>query len=154
MATSAPLFSIGVIADAQYASRDDGDTEGRVQRFREVPAKLEEACVAFAAAARSGAGGGPPLAAVLHLGDLVQGSPELEQTRADRVGDVLERDVAAGSYARLDAGWLALAATLGYCKRRHTAWAWAERRPALAGWFEEAAQRAAFQATMPPFSGL
>ena len=78
----------------------------------------------------------------------------LEQTRADRVGDVLERDVAAGSYARLDAGWLALAATLGYCKRRHTAWAWAERRPALAGWFEEAAQRAAFQATMPPFSGL
>lgn len=78
----------------------------------------------------------------------------LEQARADRVGDALERDVAAGGYARLDAGWLALAATLGYCMRRHTAWPWRQGRPALADWFEGAAQRDAFQVTMPPYSGI
>jgi glutathione S-transferase len=79
---------------------------------------------------------------------------ELERTRADRVGDALERDVAAGGYARLDAGWLALAATLGYCMRRHTAWAWRQTRPALGAWFAEAERRDAFQVTMPPSSGL
>jgi glutathione S-transferase len=78
----------------------------------------------------------------------------LEQTRADRVGDALERDVAAGGYARLDAGWLALAATLGYCTRRHTAWAWRGTRPALGAWFDAAAQRDTFQVTMPPMPGL
>jgi len=77
----------------------------------------------------------------------------LERTRADRVGDALERDVAAGGYARLDAGWLALAATLGYCMRRHTAWPWQPARPALGAWFAEAERRDAFQATMPPSSG-
>jgi glutathione S-transferase len=78
----------------------------------------------------------------------------LEQGRAERVGDALERDVAGGGYARLDAGWLALAAVLGYCTRRHTAWQWRPGRPALGTWFAAAEQRDAFQVTMPPYSGL
>jgi glutathione S-transferase len=50
----------------------------------------------------------------------------LEETRADRVANALERDVAAGAYANLDAGFLALATVLGYGERRHTVWRWRE----------------------------
>ena len=78
----------------------------------------------------------------------------LETTRANRVADALEQAVAAGGHARLDAGWLALAASLGYCERRHTVWAWRQGRPALAAWFATAAERPAFQATLPPPSGI
>ncbi len=78
----------------------------------------------------------------------------LEAGRASRVADALERDVAAGGYGRLDAGWLALAASLGYCDRRHTVWLWREGRPALAAWQDHAAERCAFQCTMPPLSGI
>ncbi len=78
----------------------------------------------------------------------------LEETRANRVGDALERDVAGGGYARLDAGWLALAATLGYCVRRHTAWDWRRGRPSLGDWFDAAAARPAFQVTLPPSNGM
>jgi hypothetical protein len=63
-----PLFSFGVIADAQYADLPDGDTEGRCQRFREVPAKLAAALAALASHR-------PPLALVLHMGDIVNGNP-------------------------------------------------------------------------------
>ena len=78
----------------------------------------------------------------------------LEADRAERLGDALERDVAAGGYARLDAGWLALAATLGYCMRRHAAWQWQPGRPALGAWFAQAERRDAFQVTMPPSNPL
>lgn len=77
----------------------------------------------------------------------------LEETRAARVCDALEQDVAAGGYARLDAGWLALAATLGY-QVRHSVWQWQQGRPALAAWFARAGERAAFRATLPPPSGI
>lgn len=78
----------------------------------------------------------------------------LEEGRAARVLDALERDVAAGDYRALDAGFLALAAVLGYGERRHTVWAWRDGHPALAGWFAEASARPAFQATIPPVSGI
>ncbi len=77
----------------------------------------------------------------------------LEALRAGRVCDVLERDVAAGGYAQLDAGWLALAATLGY-QVRHSVWRWQEGRPALTAWFARAAERPAFRETIPPPSGI
>ena len=64
-----PLFSFGVFADAQYADIPDGDTEGRQQRFREVPGKLREALAALRATH-----GETPLACVLHLGDIINGA--------------------------------------------------------------------------------
>ncbi len=78
----------------------------------------------------------------------------LEIGRAARVLDALEADVAAGGYERLDAGWLALAATLGYGERRHTVWDWRAAHPRLQAWFERAAARDAFRDTVPPPSGL
>jgi len=79
----------------------------------------------------------------------------LETTRANRLADALERDVAAGGYGGgVDAGWIALACTLGYCERRHRVWAWREGRPALASWLDAAATRPSFAATLPPVSGI
>ncbi len=79
----------------------------------------------------------------------------LETERANRVGDVLEHDVAAGGrFAEVDAPWIALAAALGYCERRHRIWKWREGRPALAAWLEAASARPSFQATLPPVSGI
>ena len=78
----------------------------------------------------------------------------LEEMRATRLADALERNVAAGGYTGLDAGFLALAAVLGYGERRHTVWRWREGRPALSAWFSAAAARPAFQETLPPLSGI
>lgn len=74
----------------------------------------------------------------------------LEATRADRI-------LASLDPARHDPGspeGIALAATLGYGERRHTVWNWRAANPSLAPWFEAAAQRPAFQATLPPVSGI
>ena len=78
----------------------------------------------------------------------------LEVVRADRIADALEHAVARGAYARIDAGFLALAAVLGYAERRHTVWRWREGRPSLDQWFSLASQRAAYCATLPPYSGI
>ncbi len=80
----------------------------------------------------------------------------LETLRANRVADVLEGEVAAGLHGGdgLDAGRLGLACALGYCERRHTVWAWRTGRPALSAWFDAFAARPAFQATIPPPSGI
>jgi glutathione S-transferase len=78
----------------------------------------------------------------------------LEVVRAGRVADALERAVGEGAYAGVDAGYLALAAVLGYAERRHTVWAWREGRPALEAWFARASRRAAFRETVPPPSGI
>lgn len=79
----------------------------------------------------------------------------LEETRANRVADVLEAEAAAGRLPQaLDAAWLTLACALGYCERRHTAWRWREARPALAAWFDAAATRPSFTDTTPPLSGI
>jgi glutathione S-transferase len=74
----------------------------------------------------------------------------LEQMRAARIADALEHDVAGGGYAMRDAGWLALVALLGYCERRHRAFAWREGRPALAALFDAAQDRPSVARTVPP----
>lgn len=74
----------------------------------------------------------------------------LEQARAARVADALERDVAGGGFALHDAGWLALVALLGYCERRHRAFAWREGRAALAALFDAAQDRPCVARTVPP----
>lgn len=78
----------------------------------------------------------------------------LEVVRAGRVADALEQAVRDGGYARVDAGFLALATVLGYAERRHTVWRWREGRHSLVQWFAEASQRAAFCETLPPPSGI
>lgn len=88
-----------------------------------------------------------------------QGVIALEATRANRVADALEQDVAGGRYdvapdQPMDGAALALGCALGYCERRHTAWKWREGRPALSAWFDRIAARPSFQATVPPPSGL
>lgn len=89
-AVDPPLFSFGLLADAQYADLPDGDTEGRRQAYREVPHKLRAAladlcghgCASPAAAGggetsgRGGSGSGQQrLQFVMHLGDIVNGNP-------------------------------------------------------------------------------
>jgi glutathione S-transferase len=74
----------------------------------------------------------------------------LEALRAARVADALERDVAAGGFRAVDAGFLALVSLLGYCERRHKGFAWREGRPALAGLFDAAQRRESVAATVPP----
>ncbi len=76
----------------------------------------------------------------------------LEETRANRVADAFEHDLS--NLDRIDACWLALTAALGYCERRHTVFRWREGRPRLAAWLDAAAERASFQATLPPPSGI
>lgn len=79
----------------------------------------------------------------------------LEETRANRVADALERDAAAGILPdEFDCAWLALACALGYCERRHTVWRWREGRPALSAWFDRTTARDSFRNTTPPPSGI
>lgn len=78
----------------------------------------------------------------------------LEALRADRIADALERDVAQGAYANLDAGALTLLAVLGYAERRHTVWKWRTGRPKLEQWFDRTSQRDSFNETLPPPSGI
>ena len=69
-----PLFSLGLVADIQYADMADSHVEGRTQRFRECPGKLEAA----RAAIRSSSSSSPSkkLAALLTLGDVINGNRE------------------------------------------------------------------------------
>lgn len=83
----------------------------------------------------------------------------LEQLRANRIADVLDADIRNGAYQekagnRVDAGYLTLAAVLGYAQRRHTVWDWRTGRAALVDWFERASRRPAFAQTLPPPSGI
>jgi glutathione S-transferase len=78
----------------------------------------------------------------------------LELGRANRVADALESQAAQGAFSTVDAGFLALAAVLGYAERRHTVWKWREGRPFLDQWFAQASGRAAFCETLPPPSGI
>jgi glutathione S-transferase len=74
----------------------------------------------------------------------------LEALRAVRVADALERDVATGGFAAADAAWFAVVAMLGYCERRHAAFAWRSGRPALAALFDAAQGRPSVARTVPP----
>ncbi|MEW5297083.1 MAG: hypothetical protein WDW38_005891 [Sanguina aurantia] len=68
------LFKIGIVADTQYGDKDDGHTEGRVQRFREVPNKLQDAVNHWQS---------ENVALVLTLGDTIEGRATLEETLVD-----------------------------------------------------------------------
>ena len=69
-----PLFSLGLIADIQYADMADSHVEVRTQRFSECPGKLE---AALSAIRSEGAERNPSrLAAVLTLGDMINGNRE------------------------------------------------------------------------------
>ena len=83
-------------------------------------------------------------------GERAPGVIALEATRADRV--LASLDPAQHDHASPEG--IALASALGYGERRHTVWNWRAANPALAPWFEAAATRPAFQATMPPVSGI
>ncbi|CAK9194490.1 unnamed protein product [Sphagnum troendelagicum] len=74
--TCKPLFSFGVIADVQYGDKDDNHSEGRVQRYREAPQKLDKAVETFNASKSS-------LLFVLTLGDIIDGNDTVERTSAD-----------------------------------------------------------------------
>ncbi|MCU0889471.1 MAG: glutathione S-transferase [Rubritepida sp.] len=83
-------------------------------------------------------------------GERSPGVLALEAARADRALAAL--DPAAHDPASVEG--IALACLLGYGERRHRAWDWRRANPALAPWFEAAAVRPAFQATLPPVSGI
>jgi glutathione S-transferase len=87
----------------------------------------------------------------LRFGLKAPGVLALEKTRADRVADRLEREVAAGSYGGpLDAGQIVLGAALENAARRHKVWDWKSGRPALSAFLDEIARRASFAATVQP----
>ena len=65
--TMLQLVSFGLIADVQYSDMLAGDTEGRVQRYREAPHKLRRALEDFAAVL-------PPLSFIVSLGDNFNGN--------------------------------------------------------------------------------
>ncbi|KAG6543161.1 hypothetical protein Mapa_015410 [Marchantia paleacea] len=73
-----PLFSFGLVADVQYADKDNKgpDEEGRVQRYREATGKLEKAVKAFNANKQN-------LQFVLTLGDIIDGNVTVQQTESD-----------------------------------------------------------------------
>ncbi|MBY0338677.1 MAG: glutathione S-transferase family protein [Acetobacteraceae bacterium] len=75
----------------------------------------------------------------------------VEEARADRIADALEREVEAFAWPAADA--IALACLLGY-ERRHSVWKWREGRPRLAAWFEGVSQHPSFTDTLPPPSGI
>ena len=61
-------FAFGLVADIQYACKPESHTEGRCQRYGEVPAKLSDAVNNWQYHE-------PPLNFILSLGDLVDGRP-------------------------------------------------------------------------------
>lgn len=69
---------------------------------------------------------------------------ELEQSRANRIADALENDIASGRYADIDAGALALLAVIGFAEQRHTVWDWSRGRTHMARWFARASKRISF----------
>ncbi|MCF4166741.1 glutathione S-transferase N-terminal domain-containing protein [Zavarzinia compransoris] len=73
---------------------------------------------------------------------------ERQKRTLERGLDALEDMVFAFSDG-LDVGQIAVLALLGYLDFRFAAEPWRAPRPALAAWFEEAAKRPAFVATIP-----
>lgn len=82
-----------------------------------------------------------------------QRSPEFHALERARAGRILDRvDPAAHEPRSVEA--IALACALGYCDRRHTVFDWRQGRPALAAWQAAMSARPAFEATIPPVSGI
>lgn len=84
-----PLFSLGLIADIQYADMADSGVEGRVQRFRDAPPKLEAAVEELGRLA-----GARKIQAVLTLGDITNGNredPARNPSDLETVASILDR---------------------------------------------------------------
>lgn len=77
--------------------QDNGDMEDRVQRYREVPAKLKSACDHLASSLSSQSAQ-LPNGAVIHLGDIINGSLTQQQTDVDfdLVASVFEKSFGVG----------------------------------------------------------
>ncbi|DBA97345.1 hypothetical protein WJX77_003255 [Trebouxia sp. C0004] len=69
-------FVFGLVADIQYACKGIGHTEGRVQRYEEVPQKLAQAVQIWHRDA-------PKLGFVLSLGDIIDGRLTQAETDED-----------------------------------------------------------------------
>ncbi|KAK9848481.1 hypothetical protein WJX84_012363 [Apatococcus fuscideae] len=65
-------LTVGLLADIQYADLENSNTEGRCQRYRESPGKLQQAVNSFIAL-------DPQLACVLTLGDIINGQHETQE---------------------------------------------------------------------------
>lgn len=61
-------FAFGLVADIQYACKDNKHSEGRCQRYQEVPFKLSQAVKSWQISHII-------LEFVLSLGDLIDGMP-------------------------------------------------------------------------------
>jgi glutathione S-transferase len=87
----------------------------------------------------------------LRFGQRAPGVIALEQERAERAADALERAVAAGGYSGpLDAAQIVLGAALENFSRRHKVWDWRQGRPRLAAFLDRIAARPSFAATIQP----
>jgi manganese-dependent ADP-ribose/CDP-alcohol diphosphatase len=89
-----PLFTLGLIADIQYADMADTHVEGRIQRFREAPGKLAAAVEELLENAAGGS-----LQAVLTLGDVTNGNredPARNPSDLETPAAILDRLGAAG----------------------------------------------------------
>ena len=98
-----PTFSLGVIADIQYADMADSHVEGRTQRFRQVPAKLAAAVADLGGRAERG-----EIGAVLTLGDMINGNREdaaLTPSDLETVAVLLDRLVREGKGGGRGQGW-------------------------------------------------
>eukprot|EP00897_Mesotaenium_endlicherianum_P009859 jgi/Mesen1/8901/ME000537S08298 len=74
--SAGPLFRFGVLADVQYADKENGSYENQVQRYREAPGKLAAAVAHFN-------GCRDQLSFVLTLGDIIDGNETDEKTECD-----------------------------------------------------------------------
>ena len=63
------LFRFGIVADVQYADKEDNNGEGRTQRYREAPGKLKEVVARW-----KGMDGS--MRCVLQMGDIVDGNAD------------------------------------------------------------------------------
>jgi glutathione S-transferase len=87
----------------------------------------------------------------LRFGQSTPGVLALERTRADRVADRFEAEVAAGAYSGpLDAAQIVLGAALENAARRHRVWDWRSGHPRLSAFLDEIARRPSFAETVQP----
>jgi hypothetical protein len=80
------MIQIGILADCQYADLPDQHQEGRTQRFRQVPGKLEAALQEMASCDY-----------IMHLGDIIQSQESVEVTEKefDLICGIFEKNAAS-----------------------------------------------------------
>jgi len=87
LVSAAPVIRMGLVADVQYADKDDKEVSGSTRHYRNAIHKLARIVEAFDSEAGS-------LDLVLQLGDLVDGQEQLDGSRADL-------ELVLGQFARL-----------------------------------------------------